>query len=737
MKKLLGILIFISIILCSFAFANTEYVDFGYGNRQVFLSNTRDVFHSPYIPLGRINNTIDIAISSFSLPQIADMNGDNFNEIIFYGTNTVYFINNIGNILDSYSTAHSITGKGSIYASPEYHKGRLAIFDNDSSNYFVQIFEFQSSSMLKIANYSLPSGSYTGEVYSGDKSDYLAIPMSNYTTVFMNKSDGSYFFNSVRTSSLLNMTDEANGILGSGLEEKSAQNHFLFSDLNNDGKDEFVSVGTCIFAADTTHYSACYNVYQPEGNHFLLQGKILYDASTSINKWGTSIASGSIGSSTAKNLFFVIRGVVIEHVVMTLGGSKLYETRTNSVIGNWIVGDIDADGQNEACSYMGNSTITTALYCLDGSYKLKYKIKTPQLDSNEGLLTASSIYYFWQDGMYVAHSTFNGASYSNITNITRASQIDSTLSNFTIDSQAVIPIILVDNPALITPINDLFLWSPSQSQIILSSIPTLHCGNGICDYGETVNNCFIDCASILPSQAVLTSVTIEPCNTNVWRQNTTVVISVKAETVDNSDVKMQVTLYENQTFAKASNYTSFLASGSTAQFSFIANETITKGILAVRAISQNVNVPNELFFFFDVSSDYGQQYGDSSCTTLQPLEVVINLEESLNATGNRSNNIIVNFSALFARLTGLSLQIAYILLMLIVVFGLYITALIMRLNNYLALAVDFIIFVLMLIIGTLTGILGTGIIITLVILGIVMIGLYIRGIMTGQSQQGQ
>ena len=716
------IFIILIIILLPSIYANTEYNDYGFGVRSLTLSNTRNLWHSPLNPIGNINVSISIPISSTQLPTIDDFNGDLYPEIIMWGASNIYLLNNLGNLLDSYPVSGGVMGRGSSYRSDIQGKNNIALLENASGNYSVTLLSVNAASFSIAANYPLPSRNYSGYIFAGDASDYIAIPDTAFNTIFMNRSTGEYYL----MQDPHNMTRKVASNLLSTSILNAVTNNWIFADLNYDGSDEFVYAGNCNNNTGSIGFYGCFHVWDSSRRIYIVNdAKFGVGASAAVNS--ISIQAASVGLSTAKTIFIDGQAGFIGIQAWTLSGIQLLSASgTNTILNsNIIVGDINADSMNEVCKGLANSTATSRLYCWDSNLHQKYSIKGAF--RNNGYITGSNRYFYQDDGLYINYNfSFN--------NITNAHDIEADVPYFPITSYATIPINLeraIDGSSG-TFFNDLFLWNPASSAIILTSAGSATCGNDICDTGETSVNCFIDCASELPAQAVITIATIEPCYQQTWKENTSVKITIKAENDGKSKVSVRAILYNGSANAQDSGYSPYLPSASIVTYSFKANLSITKGIISIFARSEAVADPDTLDLNFDVSPSNGFSLGDSSCSIIQPLTVPSEAD-AINGKGT-DNGIYKGLLSLSA-LTGLSGTILWLIIIFLITIVIILSCNYSHVPPTIMIAAVFLSDIILIVIGAFLKVIPVSFIIIISLALIVAVGLWFRGVITGSSGQ--
>jgi hypothetical protein len=381
---------------------------------------------------------------------------------------------------------------------------------------------------------------------------------------------------------------------------------------------------------------------------------------------------------------------------------------------NSIVADINSDGSNEFCY-----TFTAgSLRCYDGSFSLKQTLSLPT-------------------GAFPTKSRASaGAYYNNILDILTGTSIYSrNVMNGTLFKSGslpstnlyAIPVVIDDRTNFV---KDILSVSISTQVFLFSDQLASTCGNGICDSGENFLSCPVDCVLTSPTQAVLTEISINPCNTVIWIKNTTVQVMAKAESSDNADVNISAVIYGGTSAEQRAN-SGFVSSGTSTTFNFIANTSCSGCSIGVSAYTMDNPVIDSHAFSFSVNDVSGVSFGSSSCGIVQPLEIVI---ANSNITG-KTDNAVSNSVNLFAGLTGLSILIIYLFIMFFVGIACFIFGLYMKMESKFVFLIVLFLEVLMTIIGSLPplNIIPVGVIIVLVLTMVIIIAVWLRGIFTGSS----
>ena len=222
----------------------------------------------------------------------------------------------------------------------------------------------------------------------------------------------------------------------------------------------------------------------------------------------------------------------------------------------------------------------------------------------------------------------------------------------------------------------------------------------------------------------ITEYTINPCLNSVWKQNTTVQVSIKATDPDNDNIFYGIVGYKGDSNEQSSN-SSPVGSGIEVTQSFIANKTVGSGTLQLQArdIFNNITNVDIIDVTFSVASN-GVSLND--CETVVDVSAE---EEEQNVTENvvtaiSPTNPVTRGTNVLAETFGLSSSLIWILLMIIIAGAVwYYSKDKDALANFII--IGFIEIGLM-ILGIKLGMLSSGLIFTFSILGIIAIILYVR-----------
>lgn len=718
---LLSVILIITVCFATFAHANTNYIDFGFGQRIIGTAQIGDMFASniPYGTLPTYNKTITFA--SVDMPTVVDLDRDGFNEIYLYSTNGVSMYNNFASLTSSYPA--TISKRGAVASDGTQSDYSLYLLNNQSGNYSVIQLKKNGFSLSAANIYDIPDRSYAGYIYGGQS---LYIPDINGNLTIMNTTDGSTKFV---------------GIFGNDLNNTAlvpSTSFFYFSnpivtgDLNRDGCDE-IYIAYNDLDSGTKVRIALYS-YSPTNNCLGWITRLNNPCSDATDcqsdTRALSLGSGVVGTSgSAPYIFMMADDSTNQDIrVMDLTLNRVFSKQIN-VAGDTFafpfVGEINKDGNNEFCLY----NRLAGLECYDSTFTLLSTSILPACTVKGTILSA---------GWY-AKPLIGNAGGENITimcpsNIAAGYMYQPNGTNFINQTRvyglnsgrdAVLPVTVYQQNAFV---KDFVVVGRTAVDVMFSDFITATCGNGICEGGETSLNCFQDCGISSPTQAVITESSINPCNTQVWLINTTVLVTMKVESSDNSNVAARVVFDQNQD----TGWTNFSHVGSVFSFFFKANQSIVNNQIFLYAKTQNNPTVSSVSYSYSVSPTFGISYGQSSCGIKQPLNATLALLPT-NTTTNINSNFLVRALQPW-NILGLGVDILWMIVMLLFAVAMYVYAGIKNFEKTITFGTIVIVELFLFIIGTKVGFLSSGIIITIVVVGIILIGIWLRNKFTNPQQ---
>jgi len=681
--------LFILLIFMPCVLANTEYINWGFGYQTIGLAERGQLWGSlggkGSIPIGNITLTL----ANIDLPHVIDLDHDGKNEMIFYTGTNIFMYNDDGSYLSNYPVSH-IYRRGAILAQNGTEPNLYVLIKNNYGDWYIDVLKKTGDALIRKDRLNITDSDYPGFIF-GNYDIY--IPDVSMNISIFSKTDGS-----LRSKVI---TEEGSIIYeGTAARNQTFFNPFIVGDYNRDGYDEFVYVYKKGSLGKASSYDTSSSSFNAE-NISISGGSPMRSANIMAGSIGSSDAYPSIVISTSDVGNVEVR--VLDFSLNTLFTSGL---TGSSHFPTTMINDIDSDGNNEFCY---TNFVTAGLRCYDSLFMLKETFLQAYLPSSiaDGQL-ASGRYakheyadFLAEDGIYTRNS-------SNMSRFYKVFGFPSNVFNF-------IPVSIKDKENFIL---DILAVGKTQSIIFFSNPLSAICGNDVCNSGENALTCPSDCSLILPTDAVLTEVFINPCNTIGWLQNTTVEVSAKAETLDGSMINISAFMYYGSAFQ---SYTSnFVASGSTILFNFIANSTCSGCTLLVSAVSEGSVNENTLSFPFTVSSYSGISFGDSSCGITQPLDEVLaqfNASQTMNVTGNA---VVSALTALNAWLK-IGLPALWVLLMIGLSAIIFIIGYNMHAPAGLLIGLIFFLDGAMLILGAILQIINTGIAIGLIVMGIIAV----------------
>lgn len=221
------------------------------------------------------------------------------------------------------------------------------------------------------------------------------------------------------------------------------------------------------------------------------------------------------------------------------------------------------------------------------------------------------------------------------------------------------------------------------------------------------------------------------------KTNTTGQVTIRATDIDiNDKVSYRLISYKGTANEQDTGFGANVSSGTSVTFTFFANQTIGNGILSLQA-TDNFNPSGHISSYADLSfsaTDNGFVLGD--CT--QSLQgTTIASQAPADATGIitaiQPDNAITSGTGALATTFGLSSQIIWIILMIVIAIALwfYSHMAFPNLDSSAIFGLTAFVELLMFILGALLGFISFGIIIIIVLIGILILSFWIRKKMSG------
>lgn len=168
-------------------------------------------------------------------------------------------------------------------------------------------------------------------------------------------------------------------------------------------------------------------------------------------------------------------------------------------------------------------------------------------------------------------------------------------------------------------------------------------------------------------KAVIDAYAINPCLNSVWNKTTPVSVSITPKSYNNLyTVRAKATLYYGTANPQIANWSSYYPSETAISFDFIANSTITNGILRMEA-EDSVNSGNT---YIDVSftvGNTGKNFGECQ-TYISGISTASNASNTVDMLFNNSatstNNSLTNAIRRTAKDTGLPTDIFIVIIIL-------------------------------------------------------------------------
>ncbi len=280
---------------------------------------------------------------------------------------------------------------------------------------------------------------------------------------------------------------------------------------------------------------------------------------------------------------------------------------------------------------------------------------------------------------------------------------------------------------------DLIFENPKADAVVLS-VDAEKTGRDDLIVQTKTNLWYID-DEFANSPATISDYFINPCIDSTWKVNTSAEVRITAIDIDNDLVSARAILYYNDENEQDTGWSSNSTSGTTFSFAdFKANKTI--GVGTLRLIARDTGVPDvntSIDITFSVGSN-GVEFND--CTTEVDLiaEAAAEADEFDPTATDVQDNSITSGLTVFSKLFGLSELIILLLGMLFIAWSIWSVGHEMaNPNQGFIFGTIVLVEIMVIVIGTLLGIIPPGIVITFAILGILVIGMWFRSFFTGTS----
>lgn len=233
------------------------------------------------------------------------------------------------------------------------------------------------------------------------------------------------------------------------------------------------------------------------------------------------------------------------------------------------------------------------------------------------------------------------------------------------------------------------------------------------------------------SPTEITSYSVNPCLDSVWKQNTSVQVTITSTDPDADLVSSRAVLYLGDSNEQDSGFSNNVTSGQPVIFNFVANKTIGLGSLNLYSKDQVNQLVDTIPLTFSVSTN-GVSFGD--CQTNVNVQTQ---QQQQNATQGvittiSSNNAITSGVGSIASNFGLSSLIIWLLIMFLVAIALFWVGMQeFHISGSATLTLIGFVETLLLIVGALLGFISIGIIVLIAVVSVVAIGLYLRKAVTG------
>lgn len=461
----------IAVLLSLAAIANSDFTQWGgigavYGSIESGLSNT---FLASNFPQGNYNITSNhtITVTNKFQPVIYDLSLDGKNDIFTFQNASIIQYSNTGAFVTEIVLNGSITGQGAVALDGSQLK--LVVMTQTASNQY-NMYELKTSGNTLIIDSrealtisKTATGGMLGGLSMYDTSKVYAVWDDN-TVEQYSLNDNS--FDNIGTAPY---ADTARALTSSLRGGQSAIRR------TSQGETQLCWISKNSGTADIkiTMYLVNSNVYRTAT---VVAGSALDNVSC--------IAS-TIGSPDGQARFTAVAFEAgqsqFNYNIFDADATQIKAIQFNDFTANQfypVIGDINHDGNNEFC-YMQNNII----HCLDGSLTSDVYNATTAGNTN--------YYLYWAMGEYD-----NSNAYSEIVGVGGIYTLNNTGFTKVYDlglSSSIGMFMPVSVIQKATFTKDIVFASDSLIKIFQVQGELAVCGNGVCDAGETVFNCFADC----------------------------------------------------------------------------------------------------------------------------------------------------------------------------------------------------------------------------------------------------
>ena len=724
MKKIGVILFLLTILLAVSVAANTNWFSWGNNGFQGAGVGVDDILWGSNYPQGNITmDNVTLAVTAEFPPIVADWNLDGENELFIFSGSSIALYNNELELLSTINIGAPLQGQGCIFNMDSDSDLELAIIADSS----LKIYESTGIDFSLVKTIALDqvyhdvycTVSFLGSefVIAEANGDFLIIePIAETTTKINNQIEN---LGSCRPVTIGFPSSSSNNF----------QNRGVYVDYDGDNNNEFVYI-----QEDDLQDETIVNVYDVINEEFDLINITATDAGAGqppCQAMYISVANIGLSSGAKEIIVHEIRQstfkVFLIAVLDILGTVQYTDTITVSpdetrgkYISHPAVADVDTDSLNEMCYIRSNEFL-----CYTSTFVLEYNFSFIAQNQSQGEYNFFSLGQYKStdpDFLEIIHPT-------GLFEINQgASRLDGIM-NFTDQFQdnLTMPMpVSIEQQASFT--KDIILIDSSVVRIFTRKGTAAVCGNSICESGESILNCEVDCSEDLVTLTVrITQVVFNPSIANVWKNNTDVQLLVTVEDSGLAQVQARAQLYFGQSFEEDTNFTSLSPSGTTFVFNMKANHTTSSSTLRISARNDvTPNLEDIQLFGFTVALD-GDSSGDSTSTFRNPFPVNITETE----TDQADNAIVQAFRDIPTG--GLGFDLIWYIVMLVVGGAIFMGVSESTKNPAMALGGALIAEIFLLIMGTLLGFIPLGIVIVIVVIGIIVISMFLRKIFTGTS----
>lgn len=709
MRKL-PIYFLLILVLASLVSADTSWFTWGNNGFQGAGAGVDNILFGSNYPQGTTNLSNTSIVLANKFPSlVVDWDGDNQNEIFIFSGSTVSLYNNNLELVDNFGLGGTQSGKACIFNMDNDADLELAVLVGKTT---IQIFQSggTETSFVKSIPVSSADDLLCTVNWQGSEDTIWTVDAAN---TIIREIDAITNSETLIFQGHVNVDFCADESITDSDHQYS--NPYILDDLNGDTKLDLIFI-----LGDTGGDPPIrINSYNVVNNTYNFQNQTAFtNEAGSCNSTSVAVVQAGTSGSGKELLIRTQEGNSETHLgLFDLGGNFISGPISDGFKSQPALADIDADSLNEYCflwnftnvfCYNSVSNIPEYRWTIEAQKQRFFAIgEYDQLSDWQEIITPNQ--------MYTPASAANGP-LNEVLNLTLQDGTEPT------EEAMVYPVSVEDQTQFF---KDIIINARPGMTVFNAQEAAAVCGNGVCEIGESILTCPQDCTPEALADVEIVSVTINPSTATAWKNGTDASIDVTVNSKSGGNVAAQVILYFGSSFADEKPFVENQAVNSSMNFLFIANHTISSGIIRVIGRSEFDNTTQVEDFGFSVALN-GVEFGDSIAvfdfTETPPIDPAAGeTDTSDNAIVNMFNDIPTG---------GLGFDLLWYLIMVVVGMTIFIVGHQADvLSGSAMLGTILIVEVLLLIIGVKLGFVPVGIIIIGAILGAIVLALFLRKIL--------